>query len=328
MRSRSLVHSTMPEALPGSTFTRPSRIPAVSQVSLRSALSHATGTSLLALILAMGSAGCELAVQHDAVARTEEWTRTYTSDEAASLSVKTGNGDITLTGSDRSDVRVVATKRARGLSAETTQGLLASTSISETRDGNTVRLEVDAPRALGLLGHGGVEVDFSIEVPRATSLTLQTANGRIRADTIDGKLGITTVNGAIDGTRLGGALTASAVNGRIALDVASISEGGVQAKTVNGAVGITLPLGSAATIDANCVNCSVRTEGLEVTPASNQPTDPEARRGARRSLQGTLNGGGPDVRVSTVNGSIRFVAGAPEPDTGASAAQLREGAAP
>lgn len=310
MRSRTLVQWTTSEALHTSVFSRTARTP------------------LLTLLLALGSAGCELAVQHDAVTRTEEWTRTYTAAEAASLSVKTGNGKITLSGSDRSDVRVVGTKRARGLSAESTQGLLASTSINETREGNALRLEVNAPRALGLLGHRGVEVDFSIEVPRATSLTLQTANGHIRAAGVDGRLEMTTVNGAIDATRLGGAVTASAVNGRIALDVASVSEGGVHAKTVNGAVGITLPQGSAATIDATCVNCAVRTEGLEVIRTGASPTgDSDERRGSRRSLQGTLNGGGPDVRVSTVNGSIRFVAGETEPGAGASAAQLREGAA-
>lgn len=247
---------------------------------------------------------CELAVPRDASRSSEEWSATYLEADVQGLVVKTRSGDITVTGSDRADLRVVATKRARGASPEASRGLLDRTVIKEGRHESQVTLEVEAPRGLGLLGHSHVEVDFAIEVPRLTAVDVQTVNGTIRADTLDGPLKVTTVNGRIDARRLGGSVAASAVNGRIAISLARIDEGGVQAKTVNGAVGITLPQESKATLAGSCVNCSVRSEGLPV-----DRTDQEADRGRRRSLQGTMNGGGPEVRVSTVNGSIRFVAG-------------------
>lgn len=258
--------------------------------------------SVVAVAAVVSSTACELAM-HDRSSASEEWTRSYEARDVEALTIETPNGRVSVTGSDRPDLRVVATKRATGLSAEATQTLLGATEIKEERDGGRTRLRVETPKGLGLLAHGGVEVDFSVEVPRTTPVTVETVNGTVRADTIDGALSLRTVNGRIDARQVGGPVQASTVNGRIALSLAAIAPGGITAKTVNGAVGITVPADEAATLAASCVNCSVKTEGLSV-----ERSEAPANQDRKHTLHGTLNGGGPSIAVTTVNGSIRFVA--------------------
>lgn len=266
------------------------------------ALPQLAGVALL-LTLA-SSAGCELAVSHGSAKSAAEWSAQYSGREVRTLSVTTTNGAIHVTASDRPDVTVVATKRGSGASLDAVKSLLEKTTIKEERLGTTLRLEAEIPRRVGLLGHGGVEVDFGIDVPRGTAIEAETVNGTIRVEHLDGQLTMTTVNGRIDARHVSGPVTASAVNGRVALTLDRVAEGGVRAKSVNGAIGITLPAAAAATLAASCVNCSVRAEGL---PVDRTDTAVRGER-PRRSLEGILNGGGPTVSVSTVNGSIRFVA--------------------
>jgi DUF4097 and DUF4098 domain-containing protein YvlB len=257
------------------------------------------------LLLALtASTACELAVSQGSAKSSAEWSAQYSGSDVKTLSVTTTRGTVSVTGSDRPDVTVVATKRANGASMDAVKALLEKTTIKEERLGTRLTLKAEIPKGVGLLQHGGVEVDFAIEVPRGMAIEAQTVNGPIRVEHLDGQLTMSTVNGQIDARHLGGPVTASAVNGRVALTLDRVAEDGVRAKSVNGAIGISLPADAAATLAASCVNCSVRADGL---PVDRTDTSAGGQR-PRHSLEGTVNGGGPAVQVSTVNGSIRFVA--------------------
>lgn len=256
------------------------------------------------LLLALtSSTACELAVSQGSAKSSAEWSRRYSGSDVKTLSITTPDGAVNVTASDRTDVSVVATKRGIGASIDAVKALLEKTTIKEEHLGTRLTLDAEIPTGVGWRRHG-VVVDFAIEVPRGIAIEAQTVNGPIRVEHVDGQLTMSTVNGRIDARHLGGPVTASAVNGRVALTLDRVAEDGVRAKSVNGAIGITLPAAAVATLAASCVNCSVRAEGLPV-----DRTDVGVRgERPRHSLEGTLNGGGPAVQVSTVNGSIRFVA--------------------
>ena len=70
---------------------------------------------------------------------------------------------------------------------------------------------------------------------------------------------------------------------------------------MNGGVELALPSESKATIAARCVNGGVHVDGLEIAKEE-QGNDFERR----RRLNGTMNGGGAKVNMSTTNGGVRL----------------------
>jgi DUF4097 and DUF4098 domain-containing protein YvlB len=79
--------------------------------------------------------------------------------------------------------------------------------------------------------------------------------------------------------------------------MASVGDGGVRCKTTNGEIIVTVPASAKATIAARVANGEVRTENLTV-----QSTESSHRR-----LDGTIGGGGPEIRLDTMNGEIRII---------------------
>jgi hypothetical protein len=65
-----------------------------------------------------------------------------------------------------------------------------------------------------------------------------------------------------------------------------------------------MPSESKATIAARCVNGGIRKEGLDIETEGGT-NDSERER--RRRLNGTMNGGGAKVNISTTNGGIRLL---------------------
>jgi DUF4097 and DUF4098 domain-containing protein YvlB len=90
---------------------------------------------------------------------------------------------------------------------------------------------------------------------------------------------------------------AQSVNGRVEVDLASVS-GDVKLTTVNGVVRLDLPPDVKASLDASCVNGDLTIdEAFHVDRRSQE---------SRRHVNATLNGGGPRIAASTVNGAIRI----------------------
>ena len=93
------------------------------------------------------------------------------------------------------------------------------------------------------------------------------------------------------------------MNGGIEFELGSPLDGtdSIEIETVNGGVELALPSESKATIAARCVNGGVHVDGLEIAKEE-QSNDFERR----RRLNGTMNGGGAKVNMSTTNGGVRL----------------------
>lgn len=144
-----------------------------------------------------------------------------------------------------------------------------------------------------------VSVEFTVRVPREVSFVARTVNGSVEAAGLSGNVEAHTVNGSVKVSTDGHA-RARTVNGSITAAVgrADWTEP-VAFRTVNGAISLTLPRESSASLQAETVNGSIATDF---------PLTGVTRLG-RRELSGTIGSGGRKLALATVNGSIRLSRG-------------------
>lgn len=141
-----------------------------------------------------------------------------------------------------------------------------------------------------------VKVDFVVEVPAGVRFVGQTVNGSVEAEGLGADVRATTVNGDVD-VRTTGVAEARTVNGDITLRLGrSDLSDDVEFETVNGSITIEMPEGLNADFRASTVNGSIDSD-FPITVTGKV---------SRRSLRGSIGAGGPELRLSTVNGSIRL----------------------
>jgi DUF4097 and DUF4098 domain-containing protein YvlB len=100
-----------------------------------------------------------------------------------------------------------------------------------------------------------------------------------------------------------GPLTASAVNGRIGVELASVS-GAIDLTARNGGIAIGLAPTVKAELEASALN-----GGISIDPQVKLERDgvPDQGRGkASTQLTARLNGGGPRISVQVSNGGVRI----------------------
>jgi DUF4097 and DUF4098 domain-containing protein YvlB len=222
----------------------------------------------------------------------DQWTRTYSISASGDVEVVNANGRIDVTGTDGTQVEVVAERTARAMTDEDAQKVLAQVQIVEAVTADRVRLETKAPTGEG----GRVDVRYHVKVPASVNVQLRNSNGTVEVVAVKGKVKAETDNGTVNGRQLTGSVDANTTNGSVHLEMDGVAEGGVRAETVNGAVELTLPSSAKADLQATCVNGRVAVAGLRID-------GPET---TRRRVEGRLNGGGPKVVLETTNGRIQL----------------------
>jgi DUF4097 and DUF4098 domain-containing protein YvlB len=180
---------------------------------------------------------------------------------------------------------------------------------AETRDG-----AVHVSSINGLVhvrtGDGAVDVDGL-----SGKVDLRTGDGTIRAERVKGDVRLRTVDGAINGTGIDGRCEAWTGDGLVRisgrfdeLNIAS-GDGNVEARalagsvvsfpwsirTGDGSVRVAIPDGLKADIDV-----ATSDGGISL----NAPVSVQGEIGSRR-VRGALNGGGPEFRIRTSDGSVR-----------------------
>lgn len=154
-----------------------------------------------------------------------------------------------------------------------------------------------------------------IQVPARTSLTLRTVNGGlIEVDGVTGDINAEATNGRIVLHEVSGSVVANALNGRIEATVAHLDAAKPSSfSSLNGNIDVTLPAD---------VHCNLRlktdhgdiylddgfnfqaTRGPGSTNAGTRDAEGMYKVQLDRTTYGTLNGGGPEIRISNFNGNI------------------------
>jgi len=265
--------------------------------------------SVLATVLAVGLAtsACDIKTSANgdfsfdiaSGKAVDTWSRTYKVPATGRFELINVNGRITAEPTDGSEVIVEGRRTAKARSDEAAKELLAKLEIREEVGESTVRVESRPPRLSGFSGH---EIEWTIKVPKGVVLDVRTTNGGVRLNNLSNDIHARTTNGGVKGVNITpGVIEASTVNGGVEFALASPLDAtdSIEMEAVNGGVELSLPSESKATIAARCVNGGVRVEGLEIA-REEQGNDFERR----RRLNGTMNGGGAKVNMSTTNGGV------------------------
>lgn len=220
--------------------------------------------------------------------------RTYTINEKwASIAVDAfPNGGIDIQGWDKNHIQVVAHISAWDRDKSGAQALLDEITIV-TSDG---LIKTDGPQLKG--SRRGFAVDFDVMVPRLSNLNLKTLNGGIGINGVSGDIEARAVNGGLTLAELSGDVSIHTDNGSVSvtLDGSTWQGSGLNVSTTNGSLKIYLPKNYSAELETQTVNGSMDI-GF--------PIQVHGKIG--KTIQTVLGSGGPKIKFSTVNGSVKLV---------------------
>jgi DUF4097 and DUF4098 domain-containing protein YvlB len=236
---------------------------------------------------------------------TETIERTLNVRPGTALEVDNVNGSLTITAWDQPRVRIHAVKKVSARNEEAAREALAALRVEIEQTDRVIRVDTHYPKrgdssVLDMLFGGGENVNssvkYEINVPRSMNVEADTVNGSIRVEGISGEIDLDTTNGKIAVANCSGSVDASTTNGGIDVELTAVTAGKEMSfETTNGRISLAVPSNLGAEINAATTNGSVRSDLPLVT-----------HRFSRTSLKGTLNGGGPEIKLRTTNGGIEI----------------------
>ena len=302
-------------------------------------------------------------------ARSEEGATTVKFSDPAkpgTLKIVVGRGDLRIKGGDTAEISVkselkpaTAKPRKDGLRV-----LTASSSFTLNEKDNIVTLDALSE------GWAGAPADFSIAVPRTTTvvvtssyggditcagvsgnLEIKNTSGEITLDDITGGALVETMNGEIHATvrelHDGKPLSFTSMNGEVVLRVPADAKANVRLRTQNGSIltdfddkALVTKTEATARSSSHHTPRVIVTNGNSVLPPEAREAMRDAAQAARDAAQaareaarddssdsvapmppmppippippvtggklvtGTLNGGGPEISVATMNGDV------------------------
>lgn len=301
---------------------------------------------LVIITLLAGACGRDLTDALVAVARfREEFSHSYPVQPGARLALESFHGAVEILGWEKDEIRISGVKYAHTadglkdlkIEIEASGQLVRVRAVMPigARGASGVRFFVRAPRRIELdpivtsngslrledlhgsarlqTSHGSVvlrQLQGRIEARTsngaidgsdlAGELRLRTSNGSIRLDRLKGALDATTSNASITARIVepaaGLPIRAATSNGSIELTLGGFHANAITAATSNGGITLRLPDWARARIEAFTSHGSVHTD-----------FDLLGRYGTNSHLAGEIGGGGPLIRLTTSNGSIRLL---------------------
>jgi len=246
--------------------------------------------SVLAAVLLFASA---------AAASDKVIHKTAALDPTGHVSVDTHNGSITVATWNRPQVDIQARVES---TFDTSQADVNATDVRVTGSGSSVDISTDYSgvegwtyRTLGIFS-GNITLPpmhYTITVPASAHVKLTTHNADTHVRGLRGDLDISTHNGEIDVTDLDGTAHLESHNGTVHVAFARFSHA-AEIQTHNGSIEVQMPQSAAFRIDA---------DGHHLDFNSDFPATTRGYDSSR--FTGDVNGGGPALRISTHNGSVR-----------------------
>lgn len=156
--------------------------------------------------------------------------------------------------------------------------------------------------------------DIEIQAPTKTNLTLKSMNGgTITVDGVEGEIEVTNMNGGVTVNNVAGSVVAHSMNGKVLASLRDATPQKPMAFTsMNGSIDVTLPSSVKANVKMRTDNGDIWSDfDIQLRPSNTQPTVQDSRnRGGRykveldKSMYGTVNGGGAEFDLRTLNGNI------------------------
>jgi putative adhesin len=227
----------------------------------------------------------------------------------ALIDVSLVSGSITVRGTSRKDVAVIARSEAERPSrrydpdAAGMRRIPQSAGFRITEDANRVKVSSDHPNR---------HINFEIEAPSRSNLKLSTVNGgEVLVENIDGDLDVSNTNGGITLNNVAGAVNAGTTNGSVRATMTRVAaQKEMSFTSLNGAVDVTLPASTKANLRLRSDRGDVYSDfDVQLTPSTpavqeNRDGNGRYRVSRNRSIIGAINGGGPEFELRTFNSNV------------------------
>jgi hypothetical protein len=261
-------------------------------------------------------------------ARADQWSKTYQVNGRADLHVTTGDGDVTVTGTDPHPVAARATATGWKIGPNDVQ-------IIESQSGNSVSIEVKVPHwGFSMFGGNHKSLRVEVSVPRELDLDVRTSDGNVTAQGVSGKIQfdtgdgnvtagnikgdirIHTGDGHIEGHNFDGSLNADTGDGNLRIDgrfdtlALKTGDGSIEAQVGSGSklanswylhsgdghITLRVPSDLNAMLDAHTGDGSITLDvPIQVSGSL-----------SHSSVRGKLNAGGAMLAISSGDGSIHI----------------------
>jgi len=259
-------------------------------------------------------------------AAADQWERSFDGTAKPTVHVRTNDGRVQVVAGASGRVDVTVETKGWDIGREV--------KVRASQDGDRIEIEALEPTFQWSFGISQRSLVIVVHVPEATDLDLDsgdggilvegtrgalrahTGDGRIEVDRVIGELTLTSGDGAITVEGADGSVFCKTSDGRIGVHgrfdglhlesgdgrvLAEVEKGSALAEewsitTGDGSMLIALPADLAADLDAQSGDGSIDVD---------VPVTIEGRY-RRNHLHGTLNGGGPLLRIRTGDGAIRI----------------------
>lgn len=265
------------------------------------------------------------------------FTTFFTTAPGGKLIMNVDRGDVRISSADTDKVEVHVAREVEHASGAEAARVIRNHRIQFRKTGNQISITSDSPSMLktgsffSLFGRPNLQVHYVITVPQKFLVDAVTSGGdvdvsqlqgSVRAQTMGGRVEVAEIDGNVDAKTMGGDVNvrqckgdvrAYTAGGSIQVEEfsgpsihAETSGGDVSAdfmvspgsdselKTMGGNVTARLPASAAIQIDANTFGGNVNSE----LPVQEEGKHQDSH------LRGTVNGGGPTLRLHTMGGNI------------------------
>ncbi|HUK91166.1 MAG TPA: DUF4097 family beta strand repeat-containing protein [Blastocatellia bacterium] len=157
-------------------------------------------------------------------------------------------------------------------------------------------------------------IEINIQVPYNTSLKLSDVNGgEISVDHIVGNVEVDVTNGKATATHISGSAVLHALNDRVLVTFDKVTpDKPMSFSSLNGDIDVTLPADAKARLKLKTDNGSVYSDfDIQVDASGRKPVVQDSNSGHGkyrvqfdRTMYGAINGGGPEIQMTTFNGNI------------------------
>lgn len=237
-----------------------------------------------------------------------------------SLDVDNVFGSIDVAGTDGDQVQLVVNKTLRAESKEELERARKNITLDITQDGNSLRLYVNGPFRRhdddfwGFHRDDGyfADMDFQLQVPRDTDLTLKTVGGgEVSVRNVNGTFEIHNVSGSVEMENIAGSGTAQTVNGGVKVKFRENPRESCDFGSINGSVELFFAPKLSADFQLKTFNGAVYSDfPITETPVNSAQEEHEGLKTifrASRFTGGRVGAGGPEITVKNLNGDIRIL---------------------
>ena len=231
-------------------------------------------------------------------------------------------GSIRVTGYEGRDAQLSAVRTIKADTDEQRRRAEEEVRLDMTEREGTVRLYVDGPfRCQCRHGEEGwrdrddlryqVRYDFELRVPAGAALRLRTVNeGEIVVENTSGDYDLQNINGRIEMREVAGSGRVRSVNRPVRVVFRRNPAAASEFTSVNGEVELQFQPGLAADFRVKTLNGRVYCD-FAVNPLAPRPAAAERREGrfvyrADRYTGVRVGAGGPEIKLETINGTIRI----------------------